>query len=99
MSKGWIKLHRSIRDWEWADDPNMLVLWINMLLDANVEDREYRGHTIKRGELILTPRRYSTKIGVNECTIKRCIERLTKDQTIRKRTTNKIHILTIVNYE
>ena len=38
-NNGWIKIHRKLLEWEWADDPNMVALWIHLLLNANLTDK------------------------------------------------------------
>lgn len=54
MAKGWIRLHRKIRDnWIW-EDPEKLRAWLDILLMVNHEDKEipFNGKiiTIKRGQ-------------------------------------------------
>ena len=54
MAKGWIRLHRKIRDnWIW-DDPEKLRAWLDILLMVNHEDKEipFNGKiiTIRRGQ-------------------------------------------------
>ena len=46
---GWIKLHRSLTDWEWYDDINTKTLFFHLLLTANHADKKWRGMTVPRG--------------------------------------------------
>ena len=46
----WIKLYRSLLDWEWYDDINTCRLFIHLLLTANYEDKKWHGMVIKRGQ-------------------------------------------------
>jgi len=40
---GWIKLHRTLLDWDWADDPKVFALFVTCLLKANHEPNTWRG--------------------------------------------------------
>ena len=52
MSNGWIKIHRQIIEWEWYDEPNVMRLFLHLLLKANHKDKNYRGKVIKKGMLL-----------------------------------------------
>jgi len=51
-NQGWIKLHRKFLEWEWANMPEMVSIFIHLLLRANYEDGKWRGISIKRGQFI-----------------------------------------------
>ena len=40
---GWIKLHRSLLDWEWWHDLPTRTVFLTMLLMANREDKKWQG--------------------------------------------------------
>ncbi len=48
---GWIKLHRILLDWEWYKSPNMVHVFLHLILSANHEDGRWQGHEVKRGQL------------------------------------------------
>jgi hypothetical protein len=96
---GFIKLWYALKDWEWADDPNTLSLWIHLLMEANWKDKEWKGHTIKRGQLVFGRSAWSKKTGLSERQLRTCINNLKTTNNIAVKTTNKFSILTIVNYE
>jgi len=35
MSSGWVKLHRSMSEWEWYGEPNVVVLFVDLILKGN----------------------------------------------------------------
>lgn len=98
-SEGYIKVFRSIEDWEWIGNPNMLCLWIHLLLMANREDDEWRGISIPRGSLITSRSQLAEVSGLTDNQVRRCIENLQNSQQITSKTTNKYTIITICNYE
>lgn len=49
---GWIKTYRQLTEWEWYGDSQMVHLLIHLILMANHIDQNWRGITIKRGQLL-----------------------------------------------
>lgn len=99
MKTGYIKIYRSILDWEWASNKRMLLFWIHLLLKANWEDREWRGLVIKRGSFVTTIDALSKEIGLPEKTVRRYIDTLIVTKQVTKQTTNQNTIITICNYD
>ena len=52
--EGWITLHRKFLTWEWFDRPEMVQLFIWLLLNANYADKKWQGQVIKRGQILTT---------------------------------------------
>lgn len=50
--KGYIKIYRSILDWEWWSDNNTCKLFLYILLSANWKDKRWQGIEVKRGEFV-----------------------------------------------
>ena len=48
---GYVKVFRSFLDWEWFQKPEMVQLWLYLLLKANHREKEWQGRTIRRGQL------------------------------------------------
>jgi len=95
----WIKLHRSISDWEWFTDPGALVLFVTLLTGANYKTSKWRGHEIKRGQ-ILTGRKFlSIKTGLCESKITRLLEKFKMTGEIVIETNNKFSLITICNFD
>lgn len=98
-SMGYIKLYRSILEWEWAGNKRMLLFWIFLLLKANWEDKQWRDQTIKRGSFITTIDSLSKECGLPEKTVRRYLETLIVAKQVTKQTTNQNTIITICNYD
>ena len=46
-STNYIKVSRRLLNWEWAKDPRMMSLWINLLLCAKWQDTVEEGVTLQ----------------------------------------------------
>ena len=99
MIDRWIKTYEKLLKWEWYGDPNMVAIWIHLLLKANWCDKKWRGITIKRGQLITSRTRLADEVGTSEQQTRTCLERLQSSGEITCETTNRYTIITICNYE
>lgn len=96
---GWVKIHRSILDWQWWPDDNMLRLWLYLIITANIEDRKWRNITVKRGQLIVTRKELSETLNISEQSIRTCLNRLEESGEINRQITNKYTIVTICKFD
>lgn len=96
---GFIKIWKSLEKWEWFSDPNMVALWVHLLLKANWQDKRWCGHVIKRGQCVIGRSQLSKETGISEQTIKTCLNRLKSTSQITIKSTSKFSVLTIENYE
>ena len=99
MDNGWIKLHRKFLEWEWFDKPEMVQLFIFLLLSANHADNDWRGMTIKRGQLVTSYASIKEKTGLSVQTIRTCIRRLKSTSELTSKVTSQFTIITICNYD
>ena len=96
---GWIKIHRSILDWEWYEDTNTFRLFIHLILKANHKDKNYKGKLIKRGSLVTGRELLSVETGLSVRQIRTCLERLKSTNEIAIKTNSKGTEIQIVKYE
>ena len=96
---GHIKLYRKIQQWEWYGKPNMVALWIHLLLNANWEDNEWRGLTIKRGQLVTSINAIAVETGLSVSQVRSGLKNLQNSKQITCETTNQMTKVTICNYE
>lgn len=78
MSDGFIKLSRSLLDWDWHDEPKTGYLYIIMLLLANHEETLWRGETLLRGQLLTGRRQLSIASGLTEDEVRTALGHLKK---------------------
>jgi len=99
MNNGWIKLHRSILDWEWYDDTNTRMLFIHCLLKANCRDVKYRGDIVKRGCFLTSVEILSSETSLTISQIRSSLNKLKMTNDIANETSSKGSIISITNYD
>lgn len=97
--EGYVKIFRSILDWEWAGVPEMLSLWLRMLLKAEPKDRRWKGVVIRRGQFVTTVRDLAEESGLSLQKTRTILERLKATQEITQSPTQRYTIVTICNYD
>lgn len=71
-----IKLDRKLLDWEWKDKPEMVALWVEILLQANAFDNDWHGNTYESGSFPTSIGKLSKGSGLTERTVRTCLKRL-----------------------
>jgi len=98
QENGFIVLHRKILKWEWMQIPEMVALFIRLLLLANHEDHRWQGQIIHRGQCVIGRLKLSKESGISQQTIRTCLERLKSTSEITIKPTNRYSIITLVKY-
>lgn len=99
---GWVKLHRSISSCAISDKPDLLSLWIHLLVSASHTERQQPvGNQIielKQGDLVYGRDKFSLKTGLTIAKLRSAISTLEKLNQITIKTTNKFSIISITNW-
>jgi DNA-binding Lrp family transcriptional regulator len=98
MHRGFITLHRKFKDWEWYEDVNCKVLFLELLLSVNYEDKKWRGETIKRGSIVTSIAHLSTETTLSPKQVRTALDKLEKSGVLGKRATSKYTLITLVNF-
>ena len=97
---GWIKLNRSLIDWEWYDDDNTVRLLIHLLLTVNYEDKKWKGLDIKAGSRITS---WDTLTGELKSSSKQQVRTaMTKLETsgeVTRKSTNRFQLISLVKWD
>ena len=59
LENGFITLERKICTWRWFREPNTLVVFLYLILQANYEPHDFENITIQRGQIATSYPRYS----------------------------------------
>lgn len=96
---GWIKIHRSFLTWEWFDKPEMVQVFVYLLLKANHDAKEWHGMTIERGQIVTSVAKIAQETRLSTQTVRTCINRLKSTNEITSEATSKYTLITISKYD
>ena len=96
---GWIKLHRSMLDWEWYDDVNVCRLFTHCLLRANHKTKSWRGKTIERGQFWTSLDTLSAETKLSKKQIRVALTKLQSTGEVANKGHATGRMVTIVNYD
>ena len=99
MINGWIKLHRSILEWEWYDDINTTRVFIHLMLSANHKDNNWRGIEIKRGSKLTSFDKLSKETNLSVSKIRTSIKKLISTNEIASKSHSQHTVFTMINYD
>lgn len=95
----WIRLPRSMFDWDWFDKPEMLFLFLYLLNNAKEKEVKHDGIVEHRGQFLTSLGKLSTIIGAGKQVVRTCLSKLIKMQLIEVNTERLYSIITICNYD
>lgn len=95
----YIKIKRSILEWEWYKNINTCRLFIHMLLKANWKDGKFQGKTIERGSFISSLKKLAEETQLTENEVRTAIRHLKMTGELTSKAHNKYTIFTVVNYD
>lgn len=84
----YIKLDRKLLTWEWKDDPNMVALWIEILLQANYSESRWHGQVYERGSFPTSIEKLSRATGLTANQVKTCLKKLKSTNEITSKSTS-----------
>ena len=78
LAGNYIKINRSMLEWEWYKDTNTKILFLHMLLKANWKDSSFMGTEVKRGSFVSSTKNLSLETGLSEKQVRTSILHLKK---------------------
>ena len=99
LSNGYIKLHRSLLNWEWYDNANTTRLFIHCLLSANHKDNKWHGITIPTGSFITSRAKLANSLKLSERKIRTALNDLQTTNELTIKTTSRYSIITVNNWD
>jgi hypothetical protein len=95
---GWIKLHRSILDWEWYSDVNTSRLFTHLLLKANYKPKNWKGIPVEIGQTITSRETLSRETGLSIQQIRTSLNKLKSTSDITIESTSTYTVVTLAAY-
>ena len=97
---GFIRLHRSLMQWEWYTDANTFRVFMHILLSANWQEGRFKGQDVKRGQLITTVSRLSKELKLTNKQIRVALDHLSKtNEILANGVANRWTLITVQNYD
>lgn len=99
LESGYIKLYRSLLNWEWYDDINTKTVFLHLLLTVSIADNQWHGITIKRGSRVSSYAILAkeTKLSVDK--VRTAIKHLETTGEITRCRHPKYTVFTVNNYD
>ena len=99
MRNGWIKLHRSLLEWEWYDDINVMRVFLHCLLMANHKDKKYRGSVVERGSFLTGRDTLASQTGLTVQQIRTSLNKLKSTNELTIKSSKQGTVIQVVSYD
>jgi len=98
LEHGFVKIYRSLLNWEWYGDINTKTVFLHLLLTANYEPKKWRGEVINPGERVISLQGLSQETKLSIQKVRTAISHLKSTGEITQRKAAGAAILTVKNY-
>lgn len=99
LKNGYVKLYRSIINWEWYDDLVTKAVFLHLLITVSIEDSEWHGITIKRGSRIASYEALASELKLSFKQIRTAINHLERTGEVARSKYPKYTVFTVINYD
>jgi hypothetical protein len=96
--EGYVRLHRSLPEWEWYHDDACLRLLIHLLMRANWKAARWKGIDVEPGQMITSMDRMSDTLGWSRAKLRRTLDKLKSSGDVATKAANKFTLVTLVNW-
>lgn len=96
---GWVKLHRKLLDWQWIGDPNVLSVFIQIMLRVNREPKMWQGIPIPPGSFLTSRDTLARACGITEKQARRALDVLIRAGTITTNRAGSGQMVSLQNWE
>ena len=98
MEGNYIKISRSILEWEWYGNINTCRLFLHMLLKANWKDGRFEGKDIPRGSFVSSYPRLADECDLTVNEVRTALKHLISTGEITVKAHSKYSVFTVVKY-
>jgi hypothetical protein len=95
---GYIRVHRSLLDWEWYGDEAVTVLFLHLLLTVNWKVGKFRGQDVPPGTVVTSLDKLAGNFGWSRGKLRRTLLKLKQTGEATTHTTNHWTSVTLVNW-
>lgn len=98
MNEGFIKIYRSMLEWEWYQDEHTARLFFHLLLKANWKPNRWRGLEIGRGQTLETVRGLAKDLNMSVRSVRTALFHLKSTHEVTWETTQYGMLINVINY-
>ena len=92
---GFIKVYRSMLNWEWHDDPITVATWMYCLMRANYDTQRWHGQIIEPGQFVTSLGHMAKDIGISVRQLRTALNHLKSTHEVTSKATSKATLITI----
>ncbi len=96
---GYVKLHRTINDWEWKKEPLTLAVFVHLLTNASFKAHRWKGIELQPGQLLIGREHLSAETGVSQQCVRTALTRLKSTGSITSESTSEGTLVTIIKWD
>lgn len=94
----YVKMDRNLRFWRWFKSPKTVVVWVWLIMSANIEDHDFERETIHRGEVATSRKTISAATGLTEREVRTALSHLKATGEVSVRIRPKYQVISILRY-
>lgn len=94
-----IKIDRNIRRWRWYQDANTLRVFLDLLIEANIGDRDFMNVAVSRGQTVTSYEALAKRLRLSVQNVRTAFDHLRMTGEIETKAYNRFQLVTIVNYD
>ena len=99
LKNGWICVWRKMQEWEWwSGNSNILKVFLHIIMNANTQDKVWRGQLIKRGQLVTSLNSLALGCYLHREAVRKALKHLLESNDITIEGTHRYSIITVCNY-
>lgn len=99
LESGYIKLYRSLLNWEWYDDINTKTVFLHLLLTVSIADNQWHGITVPRGARVSSYQTLAKETGLSVQQLRTSVKRLESTGTLTRYKYPKYTVFALKNFD
>ena len=99
LGSGYIKLYRSLLNWEWYDDINTKTVFLHLLLTVSIAESQWHGITVPRGSRVSSYAVLAKETRLTERQVRTAISHLEMTGELTRYKHPKFTVFAINNYD
>ena len=99
LESGYIKLYRSLLNWEWYDDINTKTVFLHLLLTVSIAESQWHGITVPRGSRVSSYAVLASETKLSVDKVRTAIKHLETTGEITRCKYPKCTVFTVNNYD